>query len=333
MNASTFHCSGSATTARENREHRIFFCPYTGREIVETDSSVEHVLPESLGGLGGLTVRVDREANNRLGSEVDAKVTPIFALERVEYDLRGHSGSPPKFEVKVKIPALGHRQGLWEITKSGSVLRPKALVQKTKGPEGRVHVEITGEATQARAIAHGMREKLEKNGQKFEFVDRTEQQLEKPVIEGTFEYDPVAFGRFYAKVALGLGHWIWGDSWSRGPHAAKFRVALWGSTEEELNSAGLDCATMESPAALDLRIAKYEHAFVWAAAPGGGYALAVFLFGGSGWLFKVGAPDRPPPAPQTDVVILDVQAGTLQRMTYAELVREGRHLRFPVPPP
>ncbi|MCY4499002.1 MAG: hypothetical protein OXC14_17175 [Rhodospirillaceae bacterium] len=75
----------------------LIYCPYTDRDILEEDSSSEHIIPLALGGANGLEVRVDAAFNSALGSALDGKLANEFfmAIRRTEYDARGHSGKEP----------------------------------------------------------------------------------------------------------------------------------------------------------------------------------------------------------------------------------------------
>ena len=78
--------------------NRTVYCPYTDREILESKSSSEHIIPLSLGGVNGFEIPVDAAFNSILGSEIDGKLANEFlwGLRRTEYDARGHSGKEPR---------------------------------------------------------------------------------------------------------------------------------------------------------------------------------------------------------------------------------------------
>lgn len=74
------------------------WCPYTDKEIDESESNPEHILPLALGGCKAFTIPVARSANSTIGSEIDGALTndPLIAFARREFDARGHSGTQPK---------------------------------------------------------------------------------------------------------------------------------------------------------------------------------------------------------------------------------------------
>ena len=75
----------------------MIYCPYTDREISEAQSSLEHIIPLSLGGINDLKIPADSEFNSHVGSKLDGALANefIFALNRTKFDARGHSGKKP----------------------------------------------------------------------------------------------------------------------------------------------------------------------------------------------------------------------------------------------
>ena len=76
-------------------------CPYTNREVLESGTNREHIIPLSLGGINGFVIPVDAAFNSKVGADIDGALTKEFliALRRTEYDARGHSGKEPKATV------------------------------------------------------------------------------------------------------------------------------------------------------------------------------------------------------------------------------------------
>lgn len=78
------------------------WCPYTNTEIDETKANSEHIIPLSLGGVNGFEISVDAITNSTIGSELDGALANDFltALQRADYDARGHSGAVPMATVR-----------------------------------------------------------------------------------------------------------------------------------------------------------------------------------------------------------------------------------------
>jgi hypothetical protein len=81
---------------------REIYCIYTDKSIRAADANSEHVIPLALGGADYFQIRVCREFNARVGSQLDGAMANDFlvAMARTEYDARGHSGRKPTAHVK-----------------------------------------------------------------------------------------------------------------------------------------------------------------------------------------------------------------------------------------
>jgi hypothetical protein len=98
------------------------YCPYTDRDLDLADTSPEHIVPLSLGGVGAFQIPVCKAANSEVGSRIDGAMSRDFLTmtQRDRYDVRGHSNKEPVFVAKhCSDPAgkplqvvLGQRTGL-----------------------------------------------------------------------------------------------------------------------------------------------------------------------------------------------------------------------------
>jgi len=297
-----------------------FYCPYLGRLVRSDLGSPEQVVPLALGGSDDLCVEVERTANNKLGAAVDAPMIDLYAHRRLDFDLRGQSGKEPAFSRDVTV---GGSPGIWEMGLRGGGVRLKPHFQKTKLPNGKINVNISGDPTKARKIAAEFRAAHEAKGRQVEFVE-TETAIESPEIRGTFNFDLVALGRFQSKLALGLGHWIFGDAWSCGAGATRLRRALWSTTADELN-ANAPAYDFKSPEDLRINTREREHLFdvVPRRDVGGGMALALPLFGEPGYVLTIAEPGEPSTA-EILAVVVDVTTRKVRRLTIEEMSTEGR---------
>lgn len=281
-------------------------------------------MPRALGGSDEFSVVVERKANNELGSEVDAPMIDFYTAHRLEFDLRGHSRREPAFRSDVLVEGL---PATWEMGRDSGGVRLKTTVTKTPMPDGTIQVNISGDPEEARRIAAAIQKSHEAKGKLVAPFVETATVMEQPQVTGTFTYDALALGRFQAKLALGLGHWLWGEAWSSGAGASTLRRLLWSKTIEELNANAPNHATM-SPADLRLRAHENEHLFVAVPAPGrnGGMAFSLFLFGQVGYVLTASEPGQPgqPSAREVSAVVLDVTTRRVRRLTLREMVAEGR---------
>ena len=95
-------------------DKEMIYCPYTDCDISEDQASSEHIIPLSLGGIGGLEIDVDRDANSQLGNELDGALANDFfvSIRRTEHNARGHS-----------------RKDLWAISKKATYGDDERLAQ------------------------------------------------------------------------------------------------------------------------------------------------------------------------------------------------------------
>jgi hypothetical protein len=302
-----------------------FYCPYLGRDADERDGSIEDIVPKSLGGSVHLSIRVERKANNDLGSGVDAPVTKVYAYRRTMLDLRGRSGRQPTFSIPVSVRGLDGHSATWEVGPNSATVRLKPKVEMTAQSDGTRRVSISGDPAEARRIAEDMRKAHEAKGRVVVPFTESPQTLEKPEVTGTFEFDLVALGRFNVKVALGIGHWLWGERWSRGKDATILRQALWSTTIDELNANAPENLSI-APGDLGLRARPDEHAFLVCPGPGKGQgcALGLLLFGQPGRVIRLVAPGGEPGDVELTLVLLEVKTGGLQRLSVMEMMSEKR---------
>jgi hypothetical protein len=73
------------------------YCPYTDQDVPDTETSPEHIIPLSLGGVNGFQIAVHTEANCDIGSSIDSAMAEDFLvkMKRNRFDVRGHSGKEP----------------------------------------------------------------------------------------------------------------------------------------------------------------------------------------------------------------------------------------------
>lgn len=69
------------------------YCIYTDNEILRKNSSVEHIIPLSLGGSNDFTINVDKEFNSKIGSKIDGALSNDFIINmaRSKRGILGHS--------------------------------------------------------------------------------------------------------------------------------------------------------------------------------------------------------------------------------------------------
>jgi len=75
----------------------MIYCPYTNKDISESETTSEHIIPLSLGGINGFEIPVCKIFNSNVGSKIDGALANDFLIlmKRNELDVRGHSKKSP----------------------------------------------------------------------------------------------------------------------------------------------------------------------------------------------------------------------------------------------
>lgn len=95
--------------------------------------SVEHIIPDSLGGTSAFTHNdCHAKCNNDLGSQIDACLIddPIIVMMRMRYALKTKKGKLPTLSASGKC---GGRDGAVKISADGIEFEPKPVVKKKDG--------------------------------------------------------------------------------------------------------------------------------------------------------------------------------------------------------
>ena len=100
---------GLPFAANERVRPALPYCPYTDQDCPDAETSPEHIVPLSLGGVNGFEIAVHAKTNSDIGSSIDAAMADDFLVKtkRSRYDVRGHSGKDPVFVVKEATNADG----------------------------------------------------------------------------------------------------------------------------------------------------------------------------------------------------------------------------------
>jgi HNH endonuclease len=100
------------------------YCIYTDKEIPESESNIEHILPLSLGGSNELIIKVHKESNSRIGSKIDGKIANDFLVQllRKKNEAKGHSKKPAVATAKNSKILSSNSPIQVNFTKNGIVL-------------------------------------------------------------------------------------------------------------------------------------------------------------------------------------------------------------------
>ncbi|WP_323813604.1 hypothetical protein [Cellvibrio sp. NN19] len=80
----------------------MIYCPYSDKDIPNEESSSEHILPLSLGGINTFEILVSKRENSAVGSTLDGLLAEDYLIKkcRNKYDIRGHSNKKPFVEFR-----------------------------------------------------------------------------------------------------------------------------------------------------------------------------------------------------------------------------------------
>lgn len=78
------------------------YCPYTDKELDDSEVNPEHIIPLSLGGMNKLELPVCKIFNSKVGSDIDGKIGQelIIQSRRTRLKVKGHSKKTPSMYYK-----------------------------------------------------------------------------------------------------------------------------------------------------------------------------------------------------------------------------------------
>ncbi|QBR72333.1 hypothetical protein CU048_14780 [Beijerinckiaceae bacterium] len=266
-------------------------------------TSVEHIIPWSIGGSNGLqTLDVSRRANNDLGSEVDAPFanTLPIAIKRHELQLRSQNGQITPIVWRGQSPE-GFR-GMMTIQSDGTVdVRLDPSVNRPKGGQHGPTI-VSGPRERLTPILEGMLRGMKKRGEQAysqegklieslaDFLSASEQTLVDRLNFNIEYFNHESWTRGILKIVLSAGHNILGPEWTFGPDADSIRGMVMNPRENWREPFPRGFIAGEWDRALRLALGKtadvrdaFQHtvAVLPANQEGNGF-IAVSLFGGNG---------------------------------------------------
>jgi hypothetical protein len=232
------------------------FCAYCGTEHDEaTQMSSEHIIPYAMGGSNEFTITVCEESNNRLGGQVDRPIVEFFAVrsERFFLGLEGTDGTLPTFDLSGITWIHGREVKLRNIIGAdGKEMRLKGR-EITRTPNGdSERWDLRGDP---QAIRKALAAKIQDQATKGKWVktdtgeiitlDNLDQILEEatetiqnPCVMRKIDFDYLWTWRFFAKLALAVGHYLFGEEFSRSRRAGELRKTMNSRNLDEAALAG-----------------------------------------------------------------------------------------------
>lgn len=275
-------------------------CIYSGLHLDDQDeklkTSLEHVIPLSLGGSNQFTTRdVSSDANSKAGNRIDDAVASLlpFLMLRQKYKLVGNRKTIPNVKIKGEFIDIGARANL-DIKSNGELDFRFIDEQRTEGKiftisttEERARFLLNGRLQSAKGrnlsllTPYGQITDEEDIEVALELADRNEGKRFKGSIQiNTLEYH-FAVANLMVKIALGLGHKVLGPEWTFGPGGHLLRQNLYRRPTDRGLSNVSGSIHAESPDTLINVFHIIPDHHVMAIIPMGKTTLAVIsLFGG-----------------------------------------------------
>jgi hypothetical protein len=255
------------------------YCPYCGidHDDATTIRSVEHIVPYGIGGSDSLTILTCDRSNNDLGSTVDAPFMDSYVVraKRFFLGLESNKGNPPTLD----LGGIGWIDGkevpisyiISGETKELKIGKPSVI--KTPNGDGTEHWEVSGDPAHARQILEGKLRKQMALGKTVTLEDGTPLRLEdlnrifaerrktivNPSVLKTSQHDYLEFTRFFSKLALAMGHFHLGESFSRSATGDWLRRNMQAQTMEDVTHRGHIWPETEPVQGALNMIAKADH--------------------------------------------------------------------------
>lgn len=218
-----------------------FYCIYSGNNFSDTERSVEHIVPYSIGGSNSFTIYdVSKKANNDAGSRIDAQLVNSWfvSAERWRLGIKSQGGDIPPVLMEGTIEVNGH------VAKATYAINHDQSVELITIPEVNCDwasgkIKINCDPKDLPTIVANIDRKAKRKGfslskDQFQDLDGKVIKVENPELKGTMSFNMHAFVPCFLKMALATGHRVFGYSWSKNSDAAAIRKAMWEADHQKL---------------------------------------------------------------------------------------------------
>ena len=172
------------------------YCIYTDTIISPTDSSEEHIIPLSLGGKNGFTIKVSKSINSNLGAKIDGSIEKDFFINATKRKngYKGHSKKLAKYRVYATIAETGEKVEIRYVGTENYLYNPRTKKKYT------------------------------------------EEEKRQTVLDVNPPFDYTIRIRFVAKVLLGTGYFIYGNTFKENvDHENLRKIMNWEVLDENNN--------------------------------------------------------------------------------------------------
>lgn len=174
------------------------YCIYSDKKHNDDATSIDHIIPLSLGGSDHFTVVATKQVNSLFGSEVEGDLDKDFLikLRRVTTNTLGHSKTAPKLIIR----------------RANTLNQPAQLIFSNDDPQNRSKVYFP------------------RSGETKSFHELIGSEMEI----GMSISDEYAILKFCAKVMLGAGYFVYNDRFVSNVDTDSLRKLLFSKTRDEL---------------------------------------------------------------------------------------------------
>jgi hypothetical protein len=220
------------------------FCPYCGLDHGEaTPVSTEHIVPYAMGGSNEFTISVCEESNNRLGGQVDRPLIEFFPVrsERFFLGLEGTDGTLPTLDLSGITWVQGRELELKNVIgPDGKDMRiiGREIIRTPKGDSERWDLRGSPNAIR-KALAGKIQDQASKGkwvktdkGETItldnldQFLQAATEEVQNPCVLRRIDFNYLWTWRFFAKLALAAGHYLFGEEFSRSERADELRRTM-----------------------------------------------------------------------------------------------------------
>ena len=284
------------------------YCPYCGitHDEEKVVASVEHVIAYALGGSDDLTIITCGRSNNSLGSSVDAPFIDFFPVrsKRFSLGLESTKGNEPTLDlgghgwIDDNEVSISYR--ISADSRELKLAEPKIVI--TENSDGTERLQVSGDPAKVREIIEGKLRKQMKQGKAMTLQDGTALRLEgldeafadkeiviqNPSVLITIKFDRLIPIRFFAKLALAVGHLHFGESFSRSATGQTLRQQMTVARLEDVRLRGAIWPETDHRAKRILQLVEKEDYHVIVVMDGDPPVLLVSLFGEYGAIIPLG---------------------------------------------
>jgi len=304
----------------------MFLCPYCATEKEDVERSLEHPLPQALGGGGWSTRDVCGGCNRYCGREIDRPFAedPLVRAIRHRYEVRDSRGVVPPAPRLHGQMADGEARAELELARDGPKVR-RVPYRTSKDAAGERYIVDPGDGERIAALrAARLRRQLPPGYDVRTRVEKVALPDDQALVE--FSTSIHMWPRMAAKLGLALGARGFDKDWIRGEWADWLRGILHASPEPAPDSRA-NLPALPEPIAADDELAILvdpPHHTIFFVGQDSLY-LMIHLFGIWRYVVPLGPADRRDrPAWQ-----FDPRRGTAREMEFIELVVAGSSRIFP----